>query len=111
MKNTSTRLVIYLMLLTFGIALMMLLNPGFLGLPVIAAADYFSSRQQIGGWRYMRLILWISVAILCLFGALHDGLMLNLKGRPLWLWIALAAIWLCGIISEFYWRRKSRSLT
>jgi hypothetical protein len=113
MKNGSTRLVIYSTLMTLGVVLMLLGISWlmFLGLALIMLAAFFSSKQQDGGRRLAGFLLYAGGAVAFLVWDLRDGDAFVQKSPPVWFWTALAVAWTWGIVSEFHWWRKNRSVT
>jgi uncharacterized membrane protein YccC len=113
MKNSSTRLLVCLILVTAGVALILVGNRClfFVGLACAVLSSFFSQRRVRNVGRYFALLLCLVGIFIDFVEDWHDGDIFARKPMEIWWWVIFIGAWLWVAIDEFRRWWSSRSVT
>lgn len=108
MEKSSTRLVVYITLITLSCVLMSLgiFWLGYLGLALLMLAGFAASQKPDSSFLVGFLVFSV-IAVGSLIWDLHESVAFVQKTRPLWFFIGIGFVWILSVIIEF-WRWHKR---
>lgn len=111
MKNSGSRLLVHLTLMTLG-AVLMLVGIAWLmllGLALVQLGTFLSAQKPRSGSLAVFLMSALSAIVFLILDLGHGEAFVQ-KTRPLWFWIGVVGAWGWANITEFLkWRKREAS--